>query len=77
MDIWSAIIMLAISYLVTNAMTPKSNTQSQKPAAFEEFEFPQSEEGSPQCVVFGEVWSSDWMVLDVGNYRSTAITKTT
>lgn len=45
------------------------------PAALEDFQFPQSSEGTPQCVVFGDVWIKDWMVLGVGNYRTSPIRK--
>lgn len=73
MGIPEALVMLAISLIVSYAMMPKA--QVPKPAAFDEFEFPQSDEGAPQCVIFGECWTGDWMVLDVGNYRTTAIRK--
>lgn len=75
MGIPEAIALLFLSYIITMSSIPKTRVDVQKPAAFEDFDFPQSEEGTPQSVVFGEVWSGDWMVLDVGNYRTTAITK--
>lgn len=70
---WEALFLLAASLIISVAMTPK--LKPPPPAAFEDFDFPQSDEGTPQAVYFGECWSTDWMVLAVGNYRTTAITK--
>lgn len=41
--------------------------------AFEDFSFPQFEEGTPQCVFFGDNYTPDWMVLSYGNYRTQPI----
>lgn len=71
MDWVTAIVMLVASFVIQAAMAPKQ--QVQPPAAFDDFNFPQAEEGTPQAVYFGEVWSTSWMVLAVGNYRTTAI----
>lgn len=68
-----AIAMLVASLVIQAAMMPKQ--QPPAPAAFEDFDFPQADEGTPQAVVFGDVWCSDWTVLGVGNYRTTAIKK--
>ncbi len=73
MGIWEAIFLLVLSFALSSAFTPK--VQGQKPNAFEEFDFPQADEGTPQCVFFGECWTGDWMVLDVGDYRTSAIKK--
>ena len=62
---------LAASFLMSLIMAPKTITQ--KPAAFEDFEFPQADEGAPQAVYFGECWSTSWMVLAAGDYRTAAI----
>lgn len=64
---------LAASFLMSLLMAPK--TIVPKPAAFEDFEFPQADEGSPQAVYFGECWSTSWMVLAAGDYRSVPIRK--
>jgi hypothetical protein len=63
--------LMAASYLISAALAPKPTTPT--PAAFQDFDFPQSVEGTPQAVIFGDVWSADWMVLAVGNYRTTEI----
>lgn len=71
---WEAaayIVVLIASMLISYAMQPKM--QIPKPTAFEDIDFPQPDEGTPQCVVFGDCWSGDWTVLAVGNYRTTPI----
>lgn len=73
MFIANALWMLAASIILTAIFTPK--IAPPKAASFEDFDFPQADEGTPQAVYFGECWSSSWMVLAVGNYRVSAITK--
>ncbi|MFT0531598.1 hypothetical protein ACMHYJ_02015 [Castellaniella hirudinis] len=63
-------IMVA-SYLISTALAPKP--KAPPPAAFEDFDFPQYDETTPQLVVFGDVWLKDWQVLWYGNYRTSAI----
>lgn len=67
MNIYYYIAMLVISTLIQMALAPKQ--QGPVPTAFEDIDFPQADEGTPQSVVFGDCWSGDWMVLAVGNYR--------
>lgn len=62
---------LIASFVMSMIMAPTPIVQ--KPAAFEDFDFPQGDEGTPQAVYFGECWSNSWMVLAVGNYRTSAI----
>ena len=64
-----AIAALVVSYL----LTPKPKVETPKPATLDEFDFPQIEEGTPQCVIFGDVWIPDWCVLWFGNMRTSAI----
>lgn len=71
MNIIYALIYIAIAVFITYALQPKA--QVQPPAAFDDFDFPQADEGTPQAVIFGDCWSEDWMVLAVGNYRTTEI----
>jgi hypothetical protein len=66
-----AIGMLIASYFITALLMPKP--ESPKPSTLEDFDFPQIDEGSPQCVVFGDVWVPDWHILWYGNLRSSAI----
>lgn len=67
----SGFILFVISIIISYAMMPK--VQPPRPAAFEDFNFPQADEGTPQCVIFGDCWSEDWMVIAVGNYRTSEI----
>lgn len=69
---WQIIIMIA-SYLISAAMQPKQRPP--KPAAFEDFDFPQADEGTPQAMVFGDCWIEDWTVLGLGNFMTEAIRK--
>lgn len=68
---WVQIALFVVSAVINYAMRPK--TKAPKPAAFEDFEFPQAEEGTPQSVIFGDVWTEDWTVVGVGNYRTEPI----
>ena len=58
---------LAISYYVQSKM------EKPKPAALSDFDMPVPDEGTPQCVVFGDCWISDWQVLSFGNLRTRKI----
>lgn len=71
MSIAWALVMMAVSFVITASMTPKA--QSPKAAGLEDFNFPQAKEGTAQAVIFGDCWCSDWTVLAIGNYRSTPI----
>ena len=68
MGIWTAIAMIVASMIISRAMMPKP--QARRPETFDEIDFPQADEGTPQCVIFGDCWSGDWMVLAVGDYRT-------
>lgn len=68
-----AIVTMIISYAITTAMMPRPPNADA--ATFDDFDFPQADEGTPQAVVFGDCWSGDWTVLAVGNYRTSAIRK--
>jgi hypothetical protein len=71
MQIVWAIALMVISAAIT-ALTTKP-PQSASPALFGDFKFPQSDEGTPQIVVFGDVWIQDWFVTWYGQYRTTPI----
>jgi hypothetical protein len=69
---WDDALYLIIASIIINlALAPKQ--QQPQPTAFKDIDFPQADEGTPQCVVFGDCWISDWTVLAVGNYRVTEI----
>lgn len=61
-----ALYLLIASVVIQIALAPKQ--QPPKPTAFEDIDFPQANEGTPQAVVFGDCWTGEWMVLAVGNY---------
>lgn len=71
MELFTAFIMLVASYVIQAVFTPKQ--QPPQPASLEDMNIPQAEEGTPQCVVFGDCWVEDWTVLGYGNFRTTAI----
>lgn len=73
MSIWWYIAVMVISIIIQIALTPKP--QQPRPATFDDFEFPQADEGTPQAVIFGDCWTKGWQVLTYGNMRQTAITK--
>jgi hypothetical protein len=73
MDPILAIFLMIASAIITASMVP--SPEQLKPEAFSDIDFPQADEGTPQAVIFGDCWSEDWMVLAVGNYRTTEIRK--
>lgn len=71
MQLVYALVMMVVSYIITAAFTPKQ--QPPQPASLDDMNIPQAEEGTPQCVVFGDCWVEDWTVLAYGNLRTTPI----
>lgn len=65
------IIVLIASIVISQALAPKP--EKPKAATLQDFEFPQAEEGTPQAVIFGDVWTNGWQVLSYGNLRTEAI----
>ncbi|AAP95146.1 hypothetical protein A6046_03415 [[Haemophilus] ducreyi] len=70
-----AVIVVAISYLVSQATARKQSNNSPEAVGAKDWNFPQIDEGTPQCVFFGDCWTEDWQVLAYGNYRTTEIKK--
>lgn len=68
---WEFVAYMVVSIILAVALQPKQ--QSRPPEAFEDIDFPQADEGTRQAVIFGDCWTGDWMVLGVGNYRTTEI----
>lgn len=64
-----SIVMLVASFALSAIMMKKNR---QKPAALEDWEFSQGDEGTEQVVIFGDAWSSPF-VLWWGNYRTKKI----
>lgn len=67
----TAIYLMIASIVISVALAPK--VQAPPPTAFEDIDFPQTDEGTPQAVFFGDCWSEDWLVITVGNYRTEEI----
>lgn len=67
----TAIYFMIASLVISIALAPK--IQAPEPTAFEDIDFPQSDEGTPQAVFFGDCWTGDWTVLTVTNYRTTEV----
>lgn len=70
---WPQLVMLVVSALISYAMRPKP--PKAKPATLEELEVPTPDEGTPQCVIFGDCWVQDWCVLGLGNFRTSPVKK--
>ena len=68
---WALVFLVASTAIKALTMKP----QKVKPAALEDFDIPQVDEGTPQAVYFGDCWTDGWFVLWYGNFRTTKITK--
>lgn len=69
---WFVTLILFVASYVLQALLVKSPTQ--KPATLSDFDFPQSQENTPQAVIFGDVWTEGWFVAWYGNLRTKKIT---
>lgn len=67
-----ALVFLVAAYAVSAIV---AKPQRVDPAAAEDFEFPQFNEGTPQAVFFGDCWTDGWFILWYGNYRTQKIKK--
>lgn len=63
--------LMVASYAIQALIAPKATKPTS--ASLKDFDFPQVTEGTPQSVVFGDVWISDWCVLWFGNMRTSNI----
>ena len=64
------------SYYINQALNNnRGNNNSPDAVNAKDWNFPQIDEGTPQCVFFGDCWTEDWQVLAYGNYRTTEIKK--
>lgn len=68
-----AIALLIISYAIQALQAKKPAGVETKPSTLNDFSFPQHEVGTPQPVIFGDVWIEDEMILYYGNLTSEAI----
>lgn len=70
---WFVQLALFVASFLLQSLLVKS--QVQKPATLSDFDFPQSDEGTPQGVLFGDGWSEGWFVGWYGNLRTVKITQ--
>lgn len=71
MPLWAiALIFLVVAFIIQSFLVKRPSV---KPAALEDFDFPQHEEGTPQAVIFGDVWTDGPQILWYGNYRTIKI----
>ncbi|MGE4404494.1 hypothetical protein [Pseudomonas sp.] len=68
---WVQIAILVVSIALSMMMQPKA--EKPKPQAMDEGDLPKTDEGEPQCVFFGDCWTSDFQALSYGNQRTSAI----
>lgn len=68
-----ALGLLIVSYTITALTAKKPTITTPAPATLNDFNFPQHEEGTPQTVVFGDVWIDDPFILYYGNLSNQAI----
>ncbi|TBW02717.1 hypothetical protein E0E52_17000 [Azotobacter chroococcum] len=65
------LVVMVASMAISSLMRPKA--QKPKPASLSDFDMPVPEEGTPQCVFFGDCWTGDWQVLSFGRFRTSKI----
>jgi hypothetical protein len=65
-----AFALLVVSYVIQSMLIKRPKV---KPAALEDWEFPQSDDGTPEAVFFGDCWATGPMVCWYGNYRTIKI----
>lgn len=70
---WVATIIA--SYVINRALTLKPKNNTPEAATENDWNMPMPDEGTPQCIFFGDCWTADWFVLGYGNYRYQAIKK--
>jgi hypothetical protein len=65
--------LMVLSYTIQALTAKKPQNTTPPPATLGDFNFPQHEEGTPQIVVFGDVWLKDPFICYYGNLSNTAI----
>lgn len=68
--VWAA-LMLVASIAISSLLAPRQARP--KPSTMDDMNIPQVEEGTPQSVFFGTVWTGSWTVLWFGNFRTSAV----
>lgn len=67
---WALVFMVA-SYVINALIAPKPPPVN--PADESSIDFPQEEEGTPEAVFFGDVWTTGYQTLWHGNIRTIKI----
>lgn len=65
-----AIGIMIVSALLTTLLIKPNKV---KPASLEDFDMPTHEDGTPECVLFGDGWVTGAMICWYGNLRTTKI----
>lgn len=68
-----AIVLLVLATILTMVLAQSQKQQTTESAKLKDFKFPVPDEGTSQAVIFGDVWTTDWQVLGVSNYKTEAI----
>lgn len=69
------VAVLVASYFISVAVARKNAPSNAVPVTEDDWDFPQAQEGTAQCIFFGDCWTQDWFVLAYGNYRYASIKK--
>lgn len=75
MDFFTYVAVMVASFILSKALAPKVKNNTPNAVTEGDWNMPVPDEGTPQCVFFGDCWTSDWFVLAYGNYRYSAIKK--
>ncbi|MCY1414471.1 hypothetical protein D9M71_299240 [compost metagenome] len=67
------VAMVVASYLISTALAPKPKAPKSTVAALEDWDLPQTDEGTPRAVAFGTVRQKGYVLLGYGNYRTESV----
>jgi len=65
-----SLALMIASYLIQSLLV---TGQPVDRGTLEDFEFPQSDEGTPQSWLFGQAWNPGWFVLWYGEFKTKKI----
>ena len=69
------VAVIVASYVIARVTEKQPKSNRPTAATEEDWNMPIPDEGTPQCIFFGDCWTADWFVLGYGNYRYNAIRK--
>lgn len=69
------VAVIVASYVIARATAKKPKSNRPTAATDDDWNMPVPDEGTPQCIFFGDCWTADWFVLGYGNYRYSPIRK--